>query len=58
MAQQAGLPEPDFTAFVGRGGSRVRLQYLEAVRRGYVKDYRLLTDFFVEAFNRALRMTV
>lgn len=54
MALQAGLPAPDY-GFVGRDAAKRRAVYLEAVRRGYVKDYDLLTVFFVEALERRLR---
>lgn len=54
MAQQAGLPAPEY-AFAGKGAIERRGKYLEAVKRGYAADYRLLVDFFVEALERALR---
>jgi cell filamentation protein len=54
MALQAGLPAPDY-GFVGRNGPKRRAVYLEAVTRGYIKDYGLLTAFFVEALERRLR---
>jgi len=54
MAFQAGLPAPDY-GFVGRGAKGRRAAYLEAVRKGYVRDYGPLTAFFVEALERRLR---
>jgi cell filamentation protein len=53
MAFQAGLPAPDYS-FIGRGARKRRAAYLEAVRRGYVRDYEALTAFFVEALERRL----
>jgi cell filamentation protein len=54
MAFQAGLPGPDY-GFVGRHARRRRTAYLDAVRRGYMKDYDPLMAFFVEALERRLR---
>jgi cell filamentation protein len=54
MAFQAGLPAPDY-GFIGRSAKRRRAAYLQAVRDGYVKDYDLLTAFFVEGLERRLR---
>jgi cell filamentation protein len=53
MAQQAGLPSPDYS-FDKSGGRKRRAIYLEAVKRGYLTDYDLLTDFLVEAMGRRL----
>jgi cell filamentation protein len=54
MAFQADLPGPDY-GFAGRGARKRRLEYLEAVRKGYMQDYEPLTAFFVEGFERRLR---
>jgi hypothetical protein len=54
MAFQAGRPAPDY-GFVGLHAKGRRAAYLEAIRKGYVKDYDPLTTFFVEALERRLR---
>ena len=54
MAFQAGLPAPDYR-FVGRGARGRQGAYLEAVKKGYVRDYGPLTTFFVDALERRLR---
>jgi cell filamentation protein len=54
MAFQAGLPGPNY-GFVDRGARKRRVDYLEAVKKGYMQDYEPLTAFFVEAFERRLR---
>jgi cell filamentation protein len=54
MAFQADLPAPDY-GFVGRNAKNRSAAYLEAVRRGYVRDYDRLTTFFAEALERRLR---
>ncbi len=54
MAYQAGLSGPDY-GFVGRGARQRRAAYLDAVRKGYLGDYGLLTVFFLEALERRLR---
>jgi cell filamentation protein len=54
MAFQAGLPGPDY-GFIGRYARKRRVAYLEAVRKGYLKDYDLLTVFFAGALERRLR---
>jgi cell filamentation protein len=56
MALQAGYSVPDY-AFRGRGSRTSRARYLEAVSRGYVRNYADLTDFFREALERRLRRT-
>ncbi|MBP6965482.1 MAG: Fic family protein [Armatimonadetes bacterium] len=53
MALQAGLPTPDYR-FEGRGSRAEKVRYLDAVTRGYVRDYRPLADFFVETLARRL----
>jgi len=53
MAFQAGLPGPDY-GFVGRGAMRRRATYLEAVKKGYLKDCGPLTTFFVDVLERRL----
>ena len=54
MVQQAGLPVPKHP-FEGRGSDQGEKEYLEAMKRGYLTDYDLLTEFFVEAMERRLR---
>lgn len=54
MAFQAGLPAPDY-GFTGRNAKSRSAAYLEAVMRGYVRDYDRLTTFFAEALERRLR---
>ena len=51
MALQAGYPLPVYH-FTGRGSVAERERYLNAVKRGYVKDYRPLADFFADAIER------
>ncbi|MBU2497926.1 MAG: Fic family protein [Proteobacteria bacterium] len=51
MALQADYPMPEYR-FSGRGSVKERERYLEAVRRGYQKDYEALALFFVEAIDR------
>ena len=53
MALQAGLPAPVY-GFIGRGGRARQEGYLNAVKRGYLADYDLLTTFFADALNRAV----
>ncbi|HNS23097.1 MAG TPA: Fic family protein [Sedimentisphaerales bacterium] len=53
MALQADLPIPDY-GFVGRDARKRRMAYLEAVRRGYVREYAPLAVLFVEALERRL----
>jgi cell filamentation protein len=53
MALQAPLPAPEYR-LDGRGSESQQLRYLEAVQRGYLKDYGALTDFFCEALERRL----
>lgn len=53
MSQQAGYPAP-----LWRLGNRSRAarqqQYLEAIRKAYAEDYRLLTDFVAGALEDAV----
>jgi cell filamentation protein len=51
MALQAGHPLPAY-CFAGRGSSVEKRRYLDAVKRGYLKDYRPLTAFFSDALAR------
>lgn len=51
MALQADLPMPEYR-FTGRGSVRERERYLEAIKRGYLKDYEPLTAFFAEVIGR------
>jgi cell filamentation protein len=51
MVLQAGLPLPVYR-FTGSGSTSEREDYLTAVKRGYVKDYRPLMDFFARAVDR------
>jgi cell filamentation protein len=51
MILQAGLPLPVYQ-FTGRGSIKERERYLNAVKRGYVKDYRPLVNFFSDAVER------
>lgn len=53
MALQSGFPTPDYH-FEGRGSRREKPLYLDAVKRGYVRDYRPLADFFAETVERRL----
>jgi cell filamentation protein len=54
MSLQAGLPLPKYE-FSGRGALRRQRAYLNAVTRGYWRDYEPLTAFFVEAISRRLK---
>ncbi len=47
MALQAGHRIP-VCPFFGRGGTKNRTRYLQAVQKGYVLNYGALTDFFFE----------
>ena len=51
MALQAGYPLPAYH-FVGYGSGAEKDRYLDAVKRGYVKDYRPLAAFFGKAIER------
>jgi cell filamentation protein, protein adenylyltransferase len=53
MAMQAGYAPPRFE-FRGSGGRRNQSLYLEAVKRGYLQDYKDLAGFFREAIERRL----
>ena len=53
MSLQAGLPLPKYE-FSGRGAWRRQKAYLDAVTRGYARDYEPFTAFFVEAVSRRL----
>jgi len=52
MAFQAQLPAPAY-GLAGPGSFAQKIFYLNAVKKGYLRDYELLTRFFVEAFERA-----
>jgi cell filamentation protein len=54
MAQQAGLPAPEWRLSGRRGGRNAGERYLECVRSAYVEDYRPLADFVAEAIETAL----
>lgn len=51
MALQAGFSMPAYQ-FIGKGSMAEKGRYLEAVKLGYVRDYRALADFFVSAIER------
>jgi cell filamentation protein len=51
MALQAGFPTPEYR-FTGRGSTKERERYLSAVKRGYLKDYEPLADFFEDTMRR------
>jgi len=51
MALQAGFPKPDWRLGAAKAPQR-RENYLTAVRKAYLADYRLLTDFVREAVER------
>jgi hypothetical protein len=53
MSLQAGLPLPKYD-FSGRGASLRQKVYLNAIIRGYARDYEPLARFFVEAVSRRL----
>lgn len=53
MALQAGFPTPKYR-FEGVGSRKERLNYLNAVQRGYMRDYARLSDFFRDAILRRL----
>jgi hypothetical protein len=48
MALPSGMPTPLY-GFAGPGSQVRGRRYLEAVQRGYLGDYGLLTGFFEEA---------
>ncbi len=54
MSLQAGYPVPDY-GFAGRGSKRRQERYLQAVKRGYLRDYDGLVDFLREAVERRFR---
>jgi len=54
MALQAGYPLPLYR-FTGRGAGTERKRYLDAVKAGYLQNYRPLADFFAEAIGRGRR---
>ena len=56
MALQAGLPAPAY-GFTGRGSKARKNHYLEAVKKGYLRDYDALTCVFLEAVERRFRET-
>ena len=49
---QAGYPIPEY-GFTGKGARVNRRDYLDAVFKGYIQDYRFLADFFATAIERA-----
>lgn len=51
MSLQAGYPLPAYR-FSGYGSGAERVRYLEAVKRGYLKDYEPLAVFFLAAIKR------
>ena len=51
MALQAGFPVPEY-GFVGKGATVRQKLYLDAVKRGYIRDYQPLANFFAEAITR------
>jgi cell filamentation protein len=51
MALQAGFPIPAYH-FTGRGSALEKRRYLNAVKRGYLKDYRPLAEFLADAVER------
>jgi cell filamentation protein len=53
MALQAGYAHPVY-GFTGRGATRRRARYLNAVERGYLQDYVPLAGFFEETLTRGL----
>jgi hypothetical protein len=57
MAFQADLPSPIY-GFIGRGSRRRQAEYLEAVKRAYVRDYRPLAAFFEAAVRKGLRQAL
>lgn len=54
MFLQAGLPMPMYK-FTGRGATKEKERYLNAVKSGYLTDYQPLADFFLDAIERARR---
>jgi cell filamentation protein len=54
MTLQAGFPPPEY-GFTGRGSPQQRVEYLQAVTRGYRCDYGALTGFFIRAIERRRR---
>ncbi len=55
MAMQAGY-DPVNYRFDGRGGPARRARYLNAVKLGYLADYRPLADFFAAALAGEVRL--
>lgn len=51
MTVQAGYPAPAY-GFSGKGSVACREEYLAAVKKGYLADYRPLADFFLNAILR------
>ena len=51
MALQAGLPLPAYR-FTGRGSTKERERYLNAVKSGYLQNYRDLAEFFADTIER------
>ncbi len=52
MALQAGYPLPTYQ-FTGRGSQKERARYLNAVKKGYLKEYAELTAFFADTLRAA-----
>jgi len=57
MSLQAGFPVPSYR-LSGRGSKIRQERYLEAVKCGYLQDYKPLTEFFVEAITRGREESV
>lgn len=51
MALQGGFPVPEY-GFVGKGAIIQKKRYLDGVKRGYIKDYQPLANFFEETITR------
>ncbi|HET6510637.1 MAG TPA: Fic family protein, partial [Candidatus Kapabacteria bacterium] len=48
MALQAGFAPPEYR-FTGRGSTRTRVRYINALQQGYVENYQPLEEFFFDA---------
>ena len=51
MALQGGFPVPEY-GFVGKGAAIRQKRYLDGVKRGYIRDYQPLADFFAGTITR------
>ena len=51
MFVQAGMTIPDY-GFIGRGAKKRRDEYLNAVIKGYYRDYSDLASFFEQSLAR------